>query len=125
MNFSIGIDCEEISRFENILNKPKLLDRIFSEEEVEYCRGKANPKAHLAARFAAKEALIKAFSDLDIQIFMKDIEIINNSRGVPKACVKGIDGYAVKVSLSHSKDVVVASALVISQASEQHACVEK
>ena len=118
MNFSIGIDCEEIRRFQGILDNPRLLTRIFSEKELEYCRGKGNPEAHLAARFAGKEALIKAFSDMDVQVNMKDIEIVNNSRGVPKASVKGVDGYTVKISLSHSKDMVVASAIVISQNSE-------
>ena len=115
MNFSIGIDCEEIRRFQQMMDKPRLLDRIFSEKELEYCRSKVNPTPHLAVRFAGKEALIKAFSDMDVQINMKDIEILNNSRGVPVARVKGVDGYTIKVSLSHSKDMVVASALVISQ----------
>jgi len=118
MNFSIGIDCEEIRRFQEVLDKIGFLNRIFSERELEYCRGKVNSKAHLAVRFAGKEALIKAFSDMDVQINMKDIEIINNSRGVPEASVKGVDGYTIKVSLSHSEDMAVASALVISQNSE-------
>ncbi len=118
MNFSIGIDCEEIRRFQKMLDEPRLLTRIFSEKELEYCRGKANPTPHLAVRFAGKEALIKAFSDMYVQINMKDIEILNNSRGVPKASVKGVDGYTIKVSLSHSKDMAVASAIVISQNSE-------
>ena len=118
MNVSIGIDCEEIRRFQTMVDKPRLLNRIFSEKELEYCRGKADPTPHLAVRFAGKEALIKAFSDMDVQIHMNDIEILNNSRGVPVAQVKGVGGYTIKVSLSHSKDMAVASALVISQHSE-------
>ena len=118
MNFSIGIDCEEIKRFQKMLDEPRLLNRIYSRKELEYCKGKANPTPHLAVRFAGKEALIKAFSDMDVQIYMTDIEILNNPRGVPKASVKGVDGYTIKISLSHSKDMAVASALVISQNSE-------
>ena len=74
------------------------------------------PESHLAVRFAGKEAVIKAFSDIDIQINMKDIEIVNNSKGVPQASVKGkvSEGFVIKISLSHSKDMAIAQAFVIS-----------
>ncbi len=115
MNISIGVDCEEIKRFQKVMAEPKLSDRIFTERELEYCNLKNDPKPHLAVRFAGKEALIKAFSDVDIRINMGDIEILNNSRGVPQASVKGLDqGYTIKLSLSHTKEMAFASALVIS-----------
>ena len=115
MNISIGVDCEEVIRFQEVMDNPKLMNRIFSERELEYCNRKVDPKPHLAVRFAGKEALIKAFSDMDIRINMGDIEILNNSLGVPQATVKGLDrDYTIKLSLSHTKDMVVASALVIS-----------
>jgi holo-[acyl-carrier protein] synthase len=115
MNISIGVDCEEVKRFQKVMDKPKLLNRIFTEHELEYCNQKTDPKPHLAVRFAGKEALIKAFSDMDIRINMGDIEILNNSMGVPQARVKGINpGYQIKLSLSHTKDMVFASALVVS-----------
>jgi len=112
MNFSIGIDCVEIERFQKVLDNQNLLNRIFTKKEIEYCLGKADPKKHLAARFAGKEALIKAFSDQDIQISMKDIEIINNQRGVPQANVEGIKGFEIKISLSHCKNIAVAQTLL-------------
>lgn len=113
MNFSIGIDCVEIERFQEVLDNQKLLNRIFTKKEIKYCLGKANSKKHLAVRFSGKEALIKAFSDQDIQIAMSDIEIINNHKGVPLATVKGINGFDIKLSLSHSKNLAVAQAIII------------
>lgn len=116
MKFSIGIDCEEIQRMQKVLDEPNLLNRIFTEKEIEYCKNKANPNSHFAVRFAGKEALIKAFSDIGIQINMGDIEIINNSHGVPQASVKGKagEGLIIKISLSHSNEMAIAQALVIS-----------
>ena len=114
MIFSIGIDCVEIERFQKVLDSPELLNRIFTKEEVEYCLGKANSKKHLAARYAGKEALIKAFSDQDIQVAISDIEIINDHRGVPQARVEGIKDIAIKISLSHCKNLAIAQALLIS-----------
>jgi holo-[acyl-carrier protein] synthase len=114
MNISIGIDCEEIERFQKVLDEPRLLNRIFSEKEIEYCKGKAEPKSHLAVRFAGKEAVIKAFSDIDIQVNMRDIEILNNSLGVPHVTVKSVNGYIIKISISHSNDMAIAQALIIS-----------
>lgn len=113
MKFSIGIDCEEIHRFQKVLDEPNLLNRIFTEKEIEYCKNKAKPKSHFAVRFAGKEAIIKAFSDINIQINMGDIEIINNSRGLPQVSVKGGEDFIIKISLSHSNEMAIAQALVI------------
>lgn len=115
MIFSIGTDCEEIGRFQKVLDSPELLNRIFTEKEIEYSFGKPDPKKHLAVRFAGKEALIKAFSDLDIQISMGYIEIINSPGGVPKANIKGVSGYNIKISLSHCGDIAVAHAMVMKE----------
>jgi holo-[acyl-carrier protein] synthase len=113
MNFSIGIDCEEIKRFQKVLDDPNLQNRIFTEKELEYCKSKTDPKPHLAVRFAGKEAVIKAFFDFGVQIEMGDIEIINNSMGVPQVAVSGIEDLIIKLSLSHSTDLAIAAALVI------------
>ncbi len=113
MNFSMGIDCEDIKRFQKVLDDLNLQNRIFTEKELEYCKRKADPKPHLAVRFAGKEAVIKAFSDIGVQIKMSDIEIINNPMGVPQASVRGVEDCSIKLSLSHSAGLAVASALVI------------
>jgi holo-[acyl-carrier protein] synthase len=113
MNFAIGIDCEDITRFQKILDDQNLQERIFTEKELKYCKSKADPKPHLAVRFAGKEAVIKAFFEYGVQIEMNDIEITNNSLGVPQAFVSGVEDFIIKLSLSHSSDTAMATALVI------------
>lgn len=117
MSFSIGVDCEEIERFQRVLDDPKLLKRIFTEAEIEYCLAKAAPKRHLAARFAGKEAIIKALSYRDISAGMSDIEITNDRRGVPhvKVNIKEAEALVVQVSLSHCETVAVAQAFIYSE----------
>ena len=59
MIIGIGIDLIEVRRVKALLNKPNL-GRIFTASEIRYCRSKANPAESFAARFAAKEAFLKA-----------------------------------------------------------------
>lgn len=110
-NISIGTDIEAISRFQKYETNEKLLDKIFTKDELEYCLSKPNPKQHLAARFSAKEAVIKALTGLEIlNIFPKDIEIYHNKNNVPQVRIlKDIDELlSFKLSLSHSKDSAIA-----------------
>jgi holo-[acyl-carrier protein] synthase len=59
MIIGIGIDLLEVRRIRVLLKKPNL-SRIFTVQEIKYCRSKANPAESFAARFAAKEAFLKA-----------------------------------------------------------------
>ena len=64
MPFAVGIDLIEIERVERALERhPRLAERLFTPAEVEYARERARPGRHLAARFAAKEAVIKALGE--------------------------------------------------------------
>ncbi len=57
----IGIDLVEIARIERALaRRPRLARRLFTEGEIEYAAARGRPARHLAARFAAKEAVVKA-----------------------------------------------------------------
>ena len=62
MIIGIGTDISENQRIGNILNKfnKKFLEKVFMPEEIEYCMKKNNPVPHLSARYALKEAFIKA-----------------------------------------------------------------
>ena len=62
MIFGIGTDLVEVSRVEKILQKwgEKFLKKVFSQNEIEYCKKKAFPAIHFAARFAAKESFLKS-----------------------------------------------------------------
>jgi len=112
----IGVDIEDISRFEklNPLNDDQFLKKIFTETEIKYCLSKHNKAQHFAARFGGKEAVIKALSDMGIQnINYNSIEIINDQNGVPKVTIKnaGISNIRINISLSHSKDMAIAFAI--------------
>ena len=63
---SVGVDIEEISRFafKTLEKDSAFLNRIFTKNELDYCIKKANPAPHLTARFCAKEAVVKAMSNL-------------------------------------------------------------
>src|ERR671918_350443 len=64
MPAGIGIDLIEIERIERALERrPRLAERLFTPAELAYARSRARPGRHLAARFAAKEAVIKALGE--------------------------------------------------------------
>ena len=111
-----GIDIIEIARISNVLNKygVRFLNRIYTDSEQRYCRGRA---AQLASRFAAKEAVMKALGTGIRGVGWKDIEI-NRERGGPpyvqlhgrgqaRASKMGLS--EISLSLSHSNDFAVAS----------------
>jgi holo-[acyl-carrier protein] synthase len=108
----IGIDIEEISRFQNktLENDAAFLKRLFTEKELEYCFSGKNPAQHLAARFCAKEAAIKALSGI-VNIPYKDIEVLNEKSGKPYLAINGCS-FKTKISLSHTKTTACATVLV-------------
>ena len=109
----VGIDCIEVSRFNDFTNA-KFIDRIFTENEKSYCLAKSLPEQHFAVRFAAKEAIIKAFFAHDIALNVSKIEILNDSSGVPFANIllpPYID-YNISISLTHTKEIAMAVALI-------------
>lgn len=117
-NFGIGTDLEEVRRFENLRDPAvaAFLKKNFTRAELDYCLSKDAPAPHLTARFAGKEAVIKALSSLNIlHIFYPAIEILNNKRGVP--CVrintKFNEKLQIKLSLSHSSGMALAFCIII------------
>ena len=111
----IGIDCVDIQRFnKDIISKGKNLNKIFSKNEILYCEKKVNKPQHYAARFAGKEAVIKAFSCYGIEIPMNQIEILNKKNRTPfvKILDDKIKNYDIKISLSHSNEIAMAVAIV-------------
>ena len=86
MIFGVGIDLVEIGRIETILNKweEKFLCRIYSAEEIRYCNERARPAVHFAARFAVKEAFLKAIGlGMGGGVRFRDIETTHDERGKP------------------------------------------
>ncbi|MBI3398241.1 MAG: holo-ACP synthase [Deltaproteobacteria bacterium] len=82
MIYGIGIDIVHIPKFKQTIEKwgEKLENRLFTQNELVYCKKRRFPEQHLAARFAAKEALFKA---LGRAVRFSDIEVINNQDGRP------------------------------------------
>jgi holo-[acyl-carrier protein] synthase len=111
----VGIDLIEIERIERALERhPRLAERIFTERERAYAAAKARPGRHLAARFAAKEAVVKALG-LEAGFALRDIEVVAGEPptirlgGLPAERAAGAE---VEISLTHSRDNAAAVAIV-------------
>lgn len=119
----IGTDIIEIDRVDRLLQKyPNFRTRIFTDREIAYCEHKKYPAQHYAARFAAKESILKALSGEEPEILpLRDLEIINHPSGKPEVCLHnqalafsrkyGIK--AINVSLSHCRTYAVAVTQII------------
>lgn len=110
---NIGVDIEDIKRFEEkTLEKDSaFLERIFTEKELKYCFQFNRPAPHLAARFCAKEAVVKAVSNIyKNTVSYNKIEILNYDNGAPyiNIHVDDLKKYNFSVSLSHEKDKAIA-----------------
>jgi holo-[acyl-carrier protein] synthase len=122
MIIGIGIDIVDIKSFTELFNKSKRFrQRVFTENEIEYCENKPIKYQHYAARFAAKEALMKAIGTgwaKDVQ--WKHIEVISNKTGRPsiqlyrkvKEIIEILKVKSVHVSLSHS-DIIVGAFIIL------------
>jgi len=110
-NFEIGIDIQKISEFEDV--SEGFLKKIFTENEISYCSGKSKPAQHFAARFAVKEAIIKALSQFEEKVNYKDIETLINNKKLQTNILKklGLE-YDFKVSLSHSGEYALGFVVV-------------
>lgn len=122
MKVCCGTDIIEIERIKQSIEDMgmKFIDRIYTENEIQYCESKKSQKyQHYAARFAAKEATFKAISGQLIDkyaICWKDIEVINNKQGKPMLNIIGVDLKKVEnidLSLSHCKQYAVANVTVL------------
>ncbi|MBI2830303.1 MAG: holo-ACP synthase, partial [Chloroflexi bacterium] len=78
----IGVDIVEISRIKKAIDRwgEAFLHRVYSESELKLCQGRVTS---LAARFAGKEATIKALSQNGAGLFLRDVEILAETSGKP------------------------------------------
>lgn len=118
-----GIDLLPISRIENLLEEfgQSFVDRIYTNDEAEYCRSQADSPQHFAVRWAAKEATIKALP-VGQTIVSRDIEIRRDASGptlnLRATASDALDGYGSRkssVSLSHDRtlDTAIAEVMII------------
>lgn len=119
-----GIDLVAIGRFRRALERhgERFLNRVFTPGEREDCSRRADPARHLAARFAAKEAVFKALgTGWGRGVGWQDVELASDSYGRPVCTLRGgaqtllesMDGAEVLVSLAHEGDFAIAQALVV------------
>ena len=119
----IGVDIVEIPRMEAILERtPSFASRMFTEEERAYCDASSCPAAHYAARFAAREAVLKALGiGFGPGVGRKDVSVTRDSRGRPQAVLAGGALKAaqesgiveVALSLSLTSGLAVANAMAM------------
>lgn len=90
MIYGVGIDLVKIERMKEVVEKwgQRFLDRVFTKQEISYCYDKKDPYLSLAARFAAKEALVKAIGSAG-PVSLTDIEVVNIDTGKPFIKING------------------------------------
>ena len=118
----VGTDLTQISRFSRFVEQEKtsLLDRLFTATEQAYAMSKRNPAPHLAARFAAKEAFLKALGlGLREGISWQDMNIVRDDLGKPSMELSGRaleifeQRSLLSIHLSYSHDGDYAMATVV------------
>lgn len=114
MASGVGIDLLEIDRLERALERhPRLAERVFSAGEREYAAARARPARHLAARFAAKEAVVKALG-LSGGFGLREIEVVAGEPPTVRLsgrAAKAVGSGRVEISLTHSRDHAAAVAV--------------
>lgn len=123
MIVSIGVDIIEVYRIRETLERtPRFTERVFTEKEREYCQAKGAAAAQsFAARFAAKEAFLKALrTGWRGKISWQDIEIQNDEFGAPyfeisgeaKEILEKLGANKVHLSMSHTTEHAVANVIL-------------
>ena len=122
----LGVDLVEIERMECALKRtPRILERVFTSGEREYAWSKTRPAVHYATFFAAREAVLKALGCGFAGINYSDVEITHDERGKPEVLLHGNASVVAKqqgvveiqISLSHTHQMAVASAVAIKEQS--------
>jgi len=120
----IGIDLVQIPRLRRVVERwqDRFLERVFTEEELAYCRARRDPVPHLAARFAAKEAGLKALgTGLRLGVRWRELEV-RRERGQPPVLVlsgrsraigEARGGRRMLLTLTHDGEYACAQAMLV------------
>ena len=120
MIYGIGTDIVEISRMKKIIERtPLFIEKVFTPGERDYCLSRKQSAQSFATRFAAKEAVLKAFGTGLAAFSWQDIDIVKLESGKPEVLLHGdlavfaqkIAVKRIRISLSHSGDSAIAMAL--------------
>ena len=123
LTLRVGIDAVGVARLKRIVgDDERRQSTLFTEHELAYCRGKRRCYEHMAARFAAKEAVLKAFgTGISQRMRWTDVEVVNEASGRPRVRLAGaVAAFAERnglkdldVSLSHVENLAVAHAITV------------
>lgn len=122
--FGIGIDVVEVERVASSMAEfgERFISKIFTQTEREYCESQKRPAIHYAARFAAKEAVAKAFgTGIGKDLGWLDVEIRRRESGEPEVFLSGYgEDFAkkhhltqIKISLTHAEHYAAANAIIL------------
>ncbi len=122
MVLGIGTDIVEIARIRDAFQRhgERFLARIFLPEEIAYCQTFQDPCPQLAARFAAKEAVVKALgTGFGEEMGFHDIEIVRSPKGQPsirfsEAAHRMVEGTRCLITMSHCREHATATAIWVS-----------
>ncbi len=117
----IGTDIVRTDRIRDAVRRwgHKFLERVYTSDEIAYCMSHSNPYPHLAVRFAAREALIKALGGT-YGLTLRDIEVRNDEAGRPSLRLNGdaarlLTGFGkskIHLTLAHEREYAVAFVLI-------------
>jgi len=118
MIIGIGTDIVDVHRIQRLLDgNSRFIERVFTAAEIGYCNTRANPAQSYAARFAAKEALMKALGTgwdgvinwLDIEVRMDQLgKPLLQIHGATKTRLEALGCDRIHLSLAHEKDHALA-----------------
>ena len=120
----IGVDLVKISRMRDVIQRwdDRFLHRVFTEQEIAYCRGRRDPVPHFAARFAAKEAGLKALgTGLRLGVSWRELEVRRERGQAPRLVLSGRSreiglargGTRMLLALTHEGDYALAQAMLV------------
>lgn len=120
----LGADLVDVERIRGVVERQgeRFLQRVYTEEERVYCYGMKLPFPHLAARFAAKEAVSKAFTTgIGAELGWKSISVYHGPRHAPlvrldekgERLLKEVGASHVLLTLSHTQTAAMAVAALI------------
>jgi holo-[acyl-carrier protein] synthase len=120
----LGADLIEVARIRGVLERQgdRFIARVFTEEERTYCFGMAHPHKHLAARFAAKEAVSKSFTTgIGAELGWRSVSVYHGPRNEPRvrldskgeALLKAVGATHILLTLSHTDTMAMAVAALV------------
>ena len=123
LRFRVGVDIVGVERIARLIaENPEIPETLFTARELAYCLPRRRCNEHLAARFAAKEAVLKAFgTGVGPRMRWTDVEVVNRTSGRPQVFLYGeVAAWArrhdladLDVSLSHTDGLAVAQAIAV------------